>query len=413
MAKATVALKAGETQETIQRTRIISPESEIPWWTSVSAFRNAEERPAFWDFIESLAENDWLKTNMRVWRYDPNIKNQLGAFITEIGSGPMNPKLFRDEVGGGKFKVYVRYGSILVYNEVIENAGAEKTYTAEAAPAAGNGDLNTQVLKMLRETLEEMRRPSSGTALKENAAADALNIQMEGFKNALTVQRDAAAENARPAGGGEMMDLMKPVLVAMLTKLIEPPKNPLETAAATIKMIQDLNMSLGGRIAEPSIGAVVAQQIPNIMQGLGRMMSDFRAAAEAGAAARGVRTVTVPAGPPPPPGGLPAGAPPPQPEAADARQRMAFEIMAGTVVTILNDASKSVQDRAEQALTFLETGAPVMVKQITDVAKAGGGAQAVLDFLTAMPILNEIPKHPNGKEFVEIFLREAEQPVAA
>jgi hypothetical protein len=126
---------------------------------------------------------------------------------------------------------------------------------------------------------------------------------------------------------------------------------------------------------------------------------------------------TIPVNPAPaaaPPGGLPAGAPPQATGEAsqELKNRVAFEIMAGTVVTILNDASKSVQEAAEQALSFLETGAPVMLDQILQMNKMGG-VDGVLNTLAGMPVLNAIPAHPRGREFVTIFLREAQLPPAA
>lgn len=420
-------IKTGQVEETTIRRSVVEESDSRGWWTELKKWQDAEERPDFWDFLESLTDADWQKVTMRVWRFDGGAKNQLGAYIGDFG-GPMNPLIFREQVGGGKFRIYVRWGSTIVYNETVENAGPEKVYNPQ--PGAGGAapaptmDTNGQLVQIMQQMVDRLERKFESSPLKDAAAADALGIQRIGFENALNIVKATVEERARvPAATGDpsqkqMVDLIMPVVIGMLTKALEP-RNTLAETLEAMKMLRQLNQVSGSAPGADNFAVEAVRQIPAIMTGLGNVMDNYRRAAEANAQAAGARgghTITMPSAPggpanaaAPQPGGLPPGsATAPPPATAD----QVYQYLAGTLVSILNDASKKTEEAAEQALVFLETGAPVMVDQLKGM-HAAGGIEGVMKQLASMPILSEIPKHPRGRAFVEHFLKEASEEPAA
>lgn len=414
MAKASERdLKRGETLVEEKRSRIEAGPPE-PDFSEKKCYCGCggPRVESFWDYQLHLTPERWKEHVISLYRMKDG---ERGSYIAQFCE-PISEEKIRSEFGGGKFSILMRRGSMMIYSPTFEVEGAPKVRmepTATGQPA-GNGDVNAQVLMMLRETLEEMRKGAGAHPLIQNAAADALTIQRTGFENALHTIR----ETTKAAGGGfdesPVVKLLMPVVIAMLTKAIEP-RDQMQEIAKMMETMKSMSGTLG--LAPATKGgdntALLLQQVPAALDRIAAMVRDYRMAAEAQARARGVN---IPAQPAPTAAATPvplaAGTPTPPPPSAE---EVAVQIIETKIAEIILDTQQTTEEAAEEAYLLLLRLSPRMVEQLLMMNRSVGMEQ-VAQFLAGRPLLAQAATHARFKDFVRLFLSEAASdaaPVAA
>lgn len=407
MAKA-VEIPAGATRITETKERIIPAVEEIP--------RSERAHVDPWSYMERTKPEQWGPGRHLAYLYRMRDGQKDGSYI-ECFEQPFTMEDVRKTFGGGHFRLMLKNGSEYLATENFEIEGNSRIRTDTTAPAGTPivpDGVNSQLVALFERLIERIAEKKTENPLVQAAAGDALAIQKEGFINAMATMRETFT---RPSAD-PMMDLFKPIIVGMMTKMLEPqaPVNALtqvQQMAELIKAVQTMNPAAvaGGAADWRSLAVSV---LPQVIQSVERTSANYLHAMQI---SKGMPTRPVAHAPATP---LPAAAAPvnPPPAAAPAgnpgepNMEQAFTAVSLLgIVNILNDETLSVKDAAEKALDVLDCINPAFVQQIVAV-----GASQATSYVLQHPALTAKARERAPQvvaEFIRIAMLPPETPAAA
>lgn len=397
MAKA--ELKPGQAKETTIRERVVDEAAGKSWWQEIPDFAEYNERPPFWEFIEWLADN-WTNHTMNIWRFDPAAKNNIGDYVTKVIAGPLDPETLRQKIGGGKFKVYLKRGSALIYNETIGLEGAEKK---PSEVAAATGAPSSDALNRLIDLIER-RIANPNEDLTTKAMSNALDMQARGLESVF-----AKLVNQQPQNTLEQL-----LMQVRLMKELMPAAAPASGASAlgTVKELAEVigvvvgtmkSLGLGGSGGGDAWSALLGRA-PELMDKLRETIREAKT--PPGSVITAPATV-IDAGDAQNP------APPPTAQLADAAAQLAsgqaateaspefIEAKLVEMLTYQDPRTQEYQWNGEDAGAWVLITAPRMYRQIVTALQNPSMRQMMF---AQRPILAAVAQHPRLKEFIEQFL---------
>lgn len=430
---------AGSTIEKTTRTRVIPA-------GSTTEFK-------FWEYLEQAGPQDSDRLMLYVYRVDPGPSMLLGKFTYPWTEIPWNDQeeaeaIIGQKWGGRTFRAIVKNGSqrmgdIRIYinappkNLMPAESAAPPAYPAPGYPAPGyppnyGYDPATRVAETAIHTVANQER-------------QAVEIGIAALKNAAEIV-NMRSNNGGASGG--MDELLKPLLTAVIARMVNPP-DPMETFAKMLAMMKDVNPSpnsgipgLGGTVVDKllttvlergmnptpagpavSLGAELVRVLPQVAQYVSKGVEDYARITEAQRDAMIVQRGAVPGqvvqprpGPQPVPlrpaaAAQPAAAPEPQPvqTSANGQEDVAMfmnpqDFLESKILEIFNE-KQSAEAAAEEALAFLDRMSADIVPQL--VAQGEHGLMALFN---TRPTLKPAMANPaRVSEFVRAFVKFASE----
>lgn len=413
MAVKVAAPAPGSVIEETKRTRVIPPnspdnEAEKPWRVL-----------GCWDYIASLAPEQWARENLVVYLYRYDDKGNpwgIGKF-----TGALDEFKVLEMFGGGRFNLKMKRGPQLIINEDFQLEGTAKTPGVNGAPAVnGNGAANGDVLLTALNALIEELRAARGGNVTQDAIRNAMTLQGQVFGAGVeavksTLAHTPSSANPQPSA---MEKLQEQLMTAMIAKMLNP-TDPIETFAKMAAAVKALP-GFGGNDSKTGIALELVRHIPavttQLVQGLQAWHLAEEARARQVALMRGAPApVAPPANPPgqviqmpsPAPTAAPTPEPMPQADAIAATealrvpvQPMPIETLEQMICNIVSDEKLSVEEAANEAAALIERASPGQTELM-----ANQGEEWLWGLFHQRPILQQVAEHPRLRDFIANFVK--------
>ena len=394
--------------------------------------------PDLWEYLRGLAQrndqNEWSKHMTYVYRVEPQpsvtLLKSANQFLT-MPTGQQVSLADQEEIefalnqnfGGGTFRIIVKKGPQWATQARFTLGGPIRTLTIPMDTSQSNGANPTTGHMGLGDTAAVAGRAFDALTSQERQSAE---IGFAAMRTAADVMQRFAAP--APGMGGD--DLTRQLMAVMIQRMLAPPPDPLDLLTKVLALQSQLNpaaqpnellskvMSAAvERILNPSsgtapvnTGAALVQMLPTIgnqfVEGLrefakvreheSKIMAMQRAGIPVAAQAPNAQTVLPPI--------APNGA---QPQPANGGPSVEF--VDRKIVEFLKAPTRSAEQAADDAMSFLDSLDPSAVPQLASLGEAG-----LLQLFSSRPILKEATNNmPRLVEFIRAFLRMHAEDVAA
>lgn len=412
-----VAPAPGSVIEETKRTRVIPPnspdnEAEKPW-------RVLDK----WDYIGSLAPEQWARENLVVYLYRYDDKGNpwgIGKF-----TGALDEFKVLEMFGGGRFNLKMKRGPQLIINDDFQLEGPAKTPGVNGTPALNTpGAPNENVLLTALNALIEELRAARGGTVAQDAIKNAMSLQGQVFGAGVEAVKSTLTAGAPAAPAGNSLKETLEILTVAKT-LLTPAGPATNSVKDTLDMIAALKGAglFGTGDGKAGIALELVRQVPQVattlVQGIQAWQMAEEARARQAAIMRGggnpIPVTPNPSQPTPAPKSNvipisdPAGsedAIPPAAPQADAIaasnmqvQPMPIETLEQMLCNIIADPGLTVEEAANEACTLIERASPgqidLMLRQ---------GEEWLLNLFKVRPVLQQVANHPRLSEFVKKFI---------
>ena len=396
----------------------------------------AKERttPDFWEYVAPLTASDWDRHIVYLYRVEDNrsIPLEKCSGSMQIGGGRSVPINDREEMelaigqkyGGRTFRLILKRGSERVTETRVFNDLPPKN----VQPAIFDSGPSVQPMSDAAATADVAKAAMSAVASQE---ANAVNVAVTALRGAAeVVQRFSQPQN----GGTQMDDIMKPLLVAMLQRAMNPP-DPIElltklltlqnsmttsTAARTPGTPDEFTQKVMGvafeRFMNPppagpvsSAGAELVRTLPSVATHVTDAIREWRLGMEAQRDGAAIMRGIVPPRPAAPPGARSLPAPAANPtEAPMPVPGVPLEFIEAKIVEMLTEPV-SAEEAADDTMAFLDRIDPKLVAQLVSLGEPG-----LFNLFQTRPILKTATTNvPRLAEFIRAFLKFATENAAA
>lgn len=368
---------------------------------------NDKRPPDFWEYIEALRPEECSRHIIYVYRW---LDNGDLAGSTKVNV-PIDIFGLKEIVGGGSFRLILKNGPQIcrrLEKCIIEGRPKSIGDETHNAPANSNGGADNNAVNRLCNLLEAMIVERNGGGTMAEAMRGALALQADGFKSVVTNVREM-----NPAPGGGNNPFSDPVqfmnLLTMCKTLFAPaPANGVKDILDLVGALKQAGFVSGGDNGKVSLVQEALRLAPQVLGQIGQGLHEFaeakKAEANAMAIAHGGRAaIPVAANPLPPANGVapptPISPAPPAAPGGTVDPRHLIQWIESKIADLVMDESLSASEAANEALAFLQTAAPEIMKQLLDAGEAG-----IFHVFNSEPALQRVPKNPRLTEFIKKFL---------
>jgi hypothetical protein len=351
-----LTVEPGQTKETVTRERILVEEAEKP----ADEVQQLPDEGIF-EYIARIPQEKWDR-DFIIYLYvadqnSPNGWRQIGKFKNKF-----DEDFVRNKWGRGNYRIILRDVTTSQRIKVERFACGDPDQAIGGVPgtavASGVGAVpgaaGTPVEAMLSRFLESLDRRLAATdtsQIQNVAMQNALGLQKLAFESALANVRTAVAPTGDGLGG--LGELLKPVIIGLVGKLLEPRDD-----IATFSKMFEAVKGLSGQIApsgKSDMATEIIRTIPSLGSQIVNGLREMRLAEEARArSAGGGRVINTRAIPQPVP--TPAAAPAASaPQAAPAPETAAQPAAAPNNVVPIDQAQQREQEmqKAERIIVNL------------------------------------------------------------
>jgi hypothetical protein len=437
-----VSSTASPVVEKVTRTRTVTP-AEL-------AKENTNTMPDFWEYIESLAPEQWEREEHVVYLYredpkdstystEPSYVDKFSGTIEIFPGGPsyqMNDRgvvehAIKEKHGGKAFRLICKKGRQRIAIGKCVN-GAPPKYP----------DTNQQRYPL----------PNAAASTDANIAAKAMDMAANQNPQLINIAIDAVSRAAQivsqhnpPAAVNSMdSELDRAFKAAMIQKLMAPPPDPFEMLVKFKQLMGDTTGGAGGPMMEKILSAAVDKILnpaPAItgrttlldigrefIPVLGTVMHEYRLSREADARITEIQRSAMPppqpvhAAQPNPPATvtqLPAVTPPaPQPPPPPATPALTFPQIESHIAKIVSNAEFSTDEAVDKVLEFLyDTDArlvPALLNPPSIDPRLKPGKDGLMQLFSVEPPLKPcLTNPPRLSEFLDKFIVAATEAEAA
>lgn len=328
------------------------------------------------------------------------VSDGVAALTTKLPV-PFDDYDLKEIVGGGTFRLIMKNGPQIcrrIERFLIE--GKPKLVEDNHAPAAlvapNGGESNA--INRLCNLLEMQLTQQNGGSAGADAFKGALSLQEVGFKSVL---ENVAKMTPTPTpNAGPFQDIKGMLEFMALAKNLFAPSGG-NSIKETLEMIAALKDSglVGGGDGKGSMMQEVLRLAPAVLGQIGQGMNAMAQAriAEANAVS-GRQAIPIAPNPLPPAAAIPPAVPQ-QPPPAVVGANEIIPWIESKIADLVMDDSLTATEAASDALTFLNVGAPVIMKQLID-----GGENTLHHIFNNEPAFARVPKNPRLTEFIKKFL---------
>jgi hypothetical protein len=340
------------------------------------------DRGDFWEKMYALTPEEWASHYVYLWRTRPTVETRgEGTYVARL-SAPFDVADIAERFGGQEFRAVLRNrktGAFLAETRFANELPPKLDPSREVAPAAPapSAGAAPELVQLLREELA--RRADGGTDEMRDTFFKLLLASAPKQPNT-TEMIQAMVAMKRELGGdsGGMNELLKPLLGALVQKLLAPGAeagDPLGQFEKLLAIAERLGIKIGSIGARRSTAEVIADAVPVAIEKAGMLLREYANAAAVVRANRISGFPPVPSAPPRLPARLPLpAAAPPAPAPAGA---MATEPLGPPPAA----ASPAVPAAAgfQPVTTFQE-----LKNRVAQMIRDGFDGPEVLDFVTGV-----------------------------